>query len=113
MRSLLIIPKVIMWLAWLVFLSSFFLPAYDGMERPGAEAGTPMLGWEAMLDSIVLLAAKFWVVLFEPKFLVFFLAPIGNVIALLTPFCVQIHPEESWPLAVPLVATSAMMAIHI
>ena len=111
MRILLIIPKVIMWLAWLVFLSSFFLPAYDGLERPGAEAGTTMLGWEAMLDSIVLLAAKFWVVLFEPRFLVFFLAPIGNVIVLLTPFCTQIHPEESWPLAVPLVATSAMMWI--
>lgn len=111
MRVLLIIPKAIMWLAWLVFMSSFFLPAYDGLEQPGAEAGTPLLGWQAMLDSIVLLVAKFWVVLLEPRFLVFFLAPIGNIIVLLTPFCVLSHPEESCLLAVPLVATSAMMWI--
>jgi hypothetical protein len=111
MRILYHIPSAMIWAGWIVFLSSFFLPAYDGLERPGTDPGTPLLGWQAMVDSIVVLTYKFWVVLFEPGFIVFFLAPIGNAFVLFVPLFVQNLREGSWLISLPLVAISAMMWI--
>ena len=85
------------------------MPAYDGLERQGTDVGTPLVGWQAMVDSIVILSAKFWIVIFEPRFFVLFFAPIGNGIVLLAPFFAQIQREESGLLALPLVAIAAMM----
>lgn len=99
------------WLGWFVFLTSFFLPAYDGLERPGTSPGSPVLGWQAMVDSIVMLTAKFWFVLLEPRFIVFFLAPFGNAFVLFVPLFVRNLHEASWLISIPLVAISAMMWI--
>ena len=103
------IPLAFVWIFWSIFLISFFLPAYDGLSRAGREPDTSLLGWQAMVESIIVLTVKFWAVLFEPRFAVFFLAPFGNALVLVTPFVARSLREDSWPIAAPLVLFSAMM----
>ena len=109
MRTLYYLSMAFTWTFWFIFLASLFLPAYDGMERPGTPVGTPLLGWQAMVDSIVVLTAQFWVVLLEPRFFVLYLIPFGTAFVLHSPLLANGLREDSWPIAVPLIAFSAMM----
>lgn len=77
------------------------MPTYDGDK--------PLLGHQAMVDSIVLLTAKFWILLVEPRYALLFLAPLGSFAVLFVPFIAMALREDSWPASLPPLALSVAM----
>jgi hypothetical protein len=93
---------------WLAFIASFFLPATNVVERGGAPPGTALVGWDAAVSSVQLVAAQPLVIFAEPKALLFLLFPLINLVALLSPLVALSNPTKAAWLAIVLVPVAAM-----
>jgi hypothetical protein len=90
------LPKVSIWLAWALFIASFFLPATGSYERAGTPPGTPLNGWQAFVMSIEALAIKPYVFLIEPRALLFIAFLIINPLMFLAPVLIFGLQDEAW-----------------
>jgi hypothetical protein len=79
------LPVVVVTLAWLMFIVSFFLPATNRLEMGGTPPGTPLTGWQAFTSSLFVLGAQPLIVIAQPLTLLFLTFPFINLGMLLSP----------------------------
>lgn len=84
--------------AYLLFVTSMFLPATNILQRAGTPPGTPLSGWQA-LSSIQVLGAQPLVFVAEPRALLLVTFPALNLLMLLSPLFVAIQRGWSFWLA--------------
>ncbi|HEX6960423.1 MAG TPA: hypothetical protein VF175_01040 [Lacipirellula sp.] len=95
--------RAIIAVAWLMFFTSFFLPATNVLEAAGTAPGTPLTGWQAF--SATVLALHPLAVLAEPKILLFLAAPVINLAMIIVPLASLVAARaglRAGPLLVPL-----------
>jgi hypothetical protein len=81
--------------AWLAFCVSFGLPATNVLSKGGTEPGTPLLGWDAFLTSVLIIPAQPLLVLADPQVLLFLAFPVLNFAMAGMPWFVLSHPEKA------------------
>lgn len=86
MRILSWLPVGLILSAWSMFLVSFFLPATNTLVSANAESGSPLTGWEAFYTSFLVLISTPFIVLIEPRTLLFLMFPIVNFVMALAPW---------------------------
>jgi hypothetical protein len=79
--------------AWLMFFTSFFLPATNVVERGGTPPGTPLPGWDAFFSSLTVLAAQPFIVIAEPRALLLLAFPFINAAMIVIPLVALREPE--------------------
>jgi hypothetical protein len=89
--------------AWSMFCLSFALPATNVVERGGTPPGTPLLGWEACLTSLITILTQPLGVLVDPRALLFLAFPVMNVAMAGMPWFVLSHPEKTGSYAAALI----------
>ncbi len=89
-------------LGWVCFITSFFLPATNVLERGGTRPGTPMVGWDAAISSVTTIGAQPLILIAEPKSILFLLFPLVNLMMLLSPAWALGEPESAFWLAIVL-----------
>lgn len=94
---------------WILFAISFVLPVYHENGRPNTAHGTPLNGWQAMVDSFAFVAAMPFLLVCDPRFLIFVLLPIANICVLIIPIFCFAAGENSWPFVFPLLAFTTIM----
>lgn len=85
---------LIVGVGWLAFITSFFLPATNVVERGGTSPGTPLVGWDAAISSIRVLAAQPLVFVVEPRAWLFLIFPLLNLGVLLSPAVAVSMPKK-------------------
>jgi hypothetical protein len=92
------LPAVVVIVAWLMFIFSFFLPTTNVLAMGGTAPGAPLTGWQAFTSSLEVLAVQPFVILAEPRTLLFLIFPFINLVMLLAPVIVLAW-DDSWLLS--------------
>jgi hypothetical protein len=107
-----LIGALVVGTGWLVFVTSFFLPATNVVERGGTPPGTPLVAWDAAISSVTLLAAQPLVLVAEPKAFLFLLFPLLNLSVLLSPaIALQAPDKAAWMATVLVLAAMVPMTL--
>ena len=88
---------LLIWVAWLMFAFSFFLPATNVLERGGTPPGTPLRGWGAFIAGFVVIGSQPLVALAEPRVLICLAFPFCNMAMLLSPLFAYPHRRKGFP----------------
>jgi hypothetical protein len=94
--------------AWLMGVTSLFLPASVALAQGGTPPGTPLSGWEAISSANYILFLSPWIVIVEPRFAVLPLIGAVTFLLLAIPLLYSAADCEAW-LLVPLLCFSASL----